>query len=366
MKTRRNKGNKKNRKSRKTRKTRQPRKTHRHSYTQYGGSKRKKNNTRVKSVNKSKKWKSVQCSAGKNKLPYTCYSPKTLHSMKQLWNARHPDSPIHTNDTRTIWEELREKLEPTCNQEMCWMEQHFMKGGVDKELKDFTFAPPVPETWKKNPEEWLSSVDILRVMSQYEKEYPCFEFLGPSPIDYDTQKMYGECVWEELCNFSLQTHLKNGKRKIGVIFNLDPHYKEGSHWVALFIYIPKEEMMRVQGKRGSTSKKGKENEKKAGIYYFDSYGEKAEPQIRKFMNTVEKQAQQLRIPISKKENNRRHQYSESECGMFSMYFILRMLFADGDMELANDADKMFSTVSLKNKIPDKHMKELRKMYFNWV
>lgn len=280
--------------------------------------------------------------------------------MKTYWNARHPDAPIHTNDTHTIWKTLREKLEPTCTQEMCWMEQHFMKGGVDKELQDFTFAPPVPETWKKNPEEWLSSIDILRVMAQYEKEYPCFEFLGPSPIDYDTKKMYGECVWEELCNFSLKTHLQNGKRKIGVVFNLDPHYKEGSHWVALFIYIPKEAMQRIQrGEKGETRHQ-------AGIYYFDSYGDKPEPEIRKFIRTVEKQAQQLAIPISTQENRRRHQYSESECGIFSMYFILRMLFADGNAELAKDPDKMFAHVSLNHKIPDKHMKQLRKIYFNWV
>jgi len=334
---------------------------------QKGGSKQQRRGTNKltkptkKKSRKQASWKSLQCSAGNKELPYSCYSAKTLHKMKTYWNARHPDSPIRTNNTKQIWEELREKLEPTCNQEMCWMEQHFMKGGVDKELKDFTFAPVVPETWKKNPEEWLSSIDILRVMSQYEKEYPCFEFLGPSPIDYDTQKMYGECVWEELCNFSLQSHLKNGKRKIGIIFNLDPHYKEGSHWVALFIYIPKEEMLRIQGKKSKTS-----SGKQAGIYYFDSYGDKPEPQIRKFMNTVKKQAEQLQISISKKENSRRHQYSESECGMFSMYFILRMLFADGDPDLANDADKMFANVSLTHKIPDKHMKELRKMYFNWV
>lgn len=358
--------NRKNRKYRNTRRRRRTRRTRRRIPKQHGGTKRSSHYKRTKKTGTSSvshKWKSLQCSAGNKELPYTCYSAKTLHKMKKYWNARHPDSPIQTNDTKKIWEELREKMEPTCNQEMCWMEQHFMKGGVDKELKDFTFAPMVPETWKKNPEEWLSSIDILRVMSQYEKEYPCFEFLGPSPIDYDTQKMYGECVWEELCNFSLQKQLKEGKRKIGVIFNLDPHYKEGSHWVALFIYVPKEEMLRVQGKKGEKEEK---TEKQAGIYYFDSYGDKPEPQIRKFMNTVKKQAEQLRIPISKKENSRRHQYSESECGMFSMYFILRMLFADGDPQLANDADKMFANVSLTHKIPDKHMKELRKMYFNWV
>lgn len=280
--------------------------------------------------------------------------------MKKYWNARHPDKQIKSQDTQEIWKQLKQHLEKTCNQEMCWMEQHFMTGGVDKKEKDFTFAPKVPEAWKENPEEWLSSMDILRVMAQYEHEYPCFEFLGPSPIDYDTKKLYGECVWDELCNFSLKKHLKNGKRKIGIIFNLDPHYKDGSHWVAVFIYIPKQDMHRIQ-----QVNTGEISDSQAGIYYFDSYGDKAEPQIRKFMKTVSKQAKQLGIEMSMKENNKRHQYSDSECGMFSMYFIIRMLLADGDARLASDVDKMFKSVALMKSIPDKHMKQLRKMYFNW-
>ena len=37
-----------------------------------------------------------------------------------------------------------------------------------------------------------------RIYETYEKANDSFEFLGPSPIDYDTHKAYGECVWEEL------------------------------------------------------------------------------------------------------------------------------------------------------------------------
>jgi len=109
---------------------------------------------------------------------------------------------------------------------------------MEEELLD-AFAPESPKEWKKNPNEWLSSIDILEVMNQYEKKYKCFEFLGPSPIDYDTHQLYGQCVWDELCHFKLAEQIKNGKTKIGIIFNLDPHYKGGSHWVSLFINIKK-------------------------------------------------------------------------------------------------------------------------------
>ena len=31
-----------------------------------------------------------------------------------------------------------------------------------------------------------------------------FDFMGPSPIDYDTHLISDECVWEELCKFNLK------------------------------------------------------------------------------------------------------------------------------------------------------------------
>ena len=112
----------------------------------------------------------------------------------------------------------------------------------------------------------------MDVMKQYENTYKCFEFIGPSPIDYDEHLAYGECVWEELCKFSLQDNIKRKKTKIGIIFNLDNHNQEGSHWVALFINIKKKE-----------------------IYYLDSYGEKIPKQIKKFANKVITQANALNI-----------------------------------------------------------------------
>ena len=50
--------------------------------------------------------------------------------------------------------------------------------------------------------------------------------------------MYGECVWDELCNFNLSDEINKKKnKKIGIIFNTDPHYKGGAHWVFLSLLI---------------------------------------------------------------------------------------------------------------------------------
>ena len=75
-------------------------------------------------------------------------------------------------------------------------------------------------------------------MRQYKREIPEFDFKGPSPIDYDSKDIYNpekKCVQEDLCMFDLKSQLQSGKTKVGIIFNLDPHNKGGSHWVALFI-----------------------------------------------------------------------------------------------------------------------------------
>ena len=295
---------------------------------------RRRKPKRKKKSRKTKKIKlKVKCSPKlKNEtLPFTCYTSKGLHKIKNIWNMKHPDRKIVSNEPRNIWRSLHYVLNTSCNKESCWLRHKAIKEDIDLETKEYTFAPEAPKEWKENPNEWLTSIDILEVMKQYEKTYPCFEFIGPSPIDYDKHIAYGECVWEELCEFSLEAQIKEKKPKIGIIFNLDPHNKPGSHWVAMFI----------DTKRGE-------------IYYLDSYGEKIPRQIKKFANKVKKQS----LKVGKKkaykllENKRRHQFSESECGMYSLYFIIQML--------KNDNFKKFTN----KRITDKYMKKLRKIYFN--
>jgi hypothetical protein len=212
------------------------------------------------------------------------------------------------------------------------LKQNFTAGSVDNELKD-SFAPESPPEWKTNPNEWLSSMDIIKVMKQYEKAYKCFEFIGPSPIDYDKKKIYGECVWDELCHFNLDDQVKKGKTKIGIIFNLDPHYKSGSHWVSLFI-----------------------NVKKKQIFFFDSAGDPIPNQIMKFVDNIIEQGQMLRPKIIFEFDQNHpveHQYGDTECGIYSIYFIVHML-----------EDKITSHYLKTHILKDEYMQNFRKVFFN--
>jgi hypothetical protein len=294
------------------------------------------NNKINNKINKNKKTPilKLRCSPKeKNKMnSFSCYTDESLYKLRNLWNSRHPDELIITNEPKEIWKKLSEYMKNVCNKESCWLKQNFTIGNLDEELKE-SFAPESPSEWKTNPNEWLSSIDIMKVMKQYEKAYKCFEFIGPSPIDYDKKKMYGECVWDELCHFNLANQIKNGKKKIGVVFNLDPHYKSGSHWVSLFI-----------------------NLKKNQIFYFDSTGDPIPPQIKKFVDEIIDQGNMLNPKIICEFDQNHpveHQYGNTECGIYSIFFIVHML-----------EDKItyhyLKTLILK----DEYMQKFRKIFFN--
>jgi hypothetical protein len=295
---------------------------------------KKKTVKQNKGVFKKKSKKSfikLKCSP-KTKKKYTCYSDTDLYKLRDMWNARHPDRPINTQNQKKIWENLKNYYATICNKESCWVRQMTKDTKLEKELLD-AFAPEAPKEWEKNPNEWLSSIDILQVMSQYEKNYNCFDFLGPSPIDYDSHKLHGECVWEELCHFDLYNHIKKGDTKIGVIFNLDPHYKGGSHWVSLFI-----------------------NVKEKTIFFFDSAGEPIPSQIKKFVDTVIEQGKKLPEPIYFNFDQNypvEHQYGNTECGIYSIFFITHML-----------EDKINGHYLKTHILKDKYMEKFRNIFYN--
>lgn len=249
-----------------------------------------------------------------------------------MWNARHLDVQILSNDAKEIHRLLSSYLGNVCDKESCWLKQTSAFGKMQSELTD-SFAPESPPEWKKNPTEWLTSVDIMNVMKQYENAYKCFDFMGPSPIDFDTRKLYGECVWDELCNFSLADQIRSGKTKIGMIFNTDPHNKPGQHWLSMFVDV-----------------------KKQKISFFDSVGSKIPPKIMVLVKRIQEQGHQMTPPITMEFDQNyptEHQYGTTECGVYSIFFIVHML-----------EDKITEKYLKTRILDDKYMQKFRKVYFN--
>jgi len=285
-------------------------------------------------LNKNEKLKKVNCSPKDKKEinDFSCYTDKSLFKLRNLWNARHPDSKITTNNSKEIHSKLTDYLSGVCNKESCWLKQKSEFGKISSDMAD-SFAPESPVEWKKNPNEWLSSVDIIKVMKQYEKAYKCFDFIGPSPIDFDTKKLYGECVWDEICNFSLENQIKDGKTKIGFVFNTDPHDKPGQHWISMFINI-----------------------KKKQIFFFDSTGDKPTKEINALVERIIEQGKNLKEKIIFKYDSNEgveHQYGNTECGIYSLFFIVHML-----------EDKVTDHYLKTHILKDEYMQNFRKIYFN--
>jgi hypothetical protein len=287
----------------------------------------------------SAKFKSVSCAPKDESNPdvnetkdFSCYSSKSLEKLKLLWNKRHPDQKIEDTDPRAIWTALKNNMSNVCHQEACWLRQNFASAGMDKEMLHYTFAPQAPKEWKKDIREWLSSIDIANSLKQYEHAVPSFAFIGPSPVDFDKVLDDGKCVWDELCNFDIMKHVKNGKQKIGIVFNTDPHDEPGEHWVSMFIDV-----------------------RAKVVFFFDSTGDRPQRRIRAFMKKVCEQGEANGIAFKEYINDVAHQKNDSECGVFAIFMIIHMLI--GKMTVHDFLDK-------KKKLTDKYMQRFRRKFFN--
>lgn len=284
----------------------------------------------------------------------TCYNNSILFKIRDEYNKNHPaNSHIVSDDPIYVWNQLRNRL--TCESEDCWLKEikdESLRNKIDK----IVFAPDSPPEWRKNPNEWLSNFDILDVLSQYEEAYPNFHFIGPTPIDFDTRLKTQNymCVENDLCHFDLTKEIENKKNKIGIIFNLDKHNQKGSHWVSMFIDLEHK-----------------------FIFYFDSTGDKIPKEINVLKTRVIKQAKSLPSPIYLKYKDSygtQHQLENTECGVYSLFFIVTMLTGDckcndlsGHYNFKNRNNmnlKEKMDLFQKGRIPDKYIEKYRKIYFN--
>jgi hypothetical protein len=305
-------------------------------------------------INTKKKWnkkanktmKKMNCSPavkGKTIHTETCFTKDILFKIRDAYNAGHSlGEKIKSNNPTKVWNILRERL-VKCEKEDCWLSE-ITDANLRKEIDDYIFAPDQPPEWKTNKNEWLSNIDISLVMKQYEHTYKDFKFIGPTPIDFATRIPGGKCVWEELCNFSLQNWIKNGKTKIGITFNLDDHNGPGSHWVSMFIDL-----------------------KDRFVFYYDSAGSDIPKEIDDLKNEIVRQAAELRPRKIKmkfyKNYPVEHQQGNTECGMYSLFFIITMLTSNVDKTKLSLAKKI--KMFKGGKIPDNYVEKYRYVYFNY-
>jgi hypothetical protein len=257
--------------------------------------------------------------------------------IRDAYNKDHSgEDRIEESDPTKLWKILNDRF-VQCKKEDCWLNE-IKDADLKKRIDRYIFAPDKPYEWKKNPNEWLSNFDIMNVLEQYEQTYDHFEFIGPTPIDFDAV-VSGSCIQNELCKFNISNYIKKGKTHIGVIFNLSPHTSSGSHWVSLFM-----------------------DTKERVIFFFDSAGDPIPKEIKTLVNRIRKQSPEKYA--FHQNHPKEHQMGNTECGVYSLFFIITMLtgktpLARGDM---NTRQKIH--LFKRRTIPDKYIEQYRNVYFN--
>jgi hypothetical protein len=210
-------------------------------------------------------------------------------------------------------------------------ESDLLKFATDPEFKIYSkyFAARASDTWNSKTRLGLTSPKIKSVCKQFEEKYDDFIFLDVSPADFYNY-LNGNYVSSNIMNFDYKKYAEQGKHRFAAILNTDPHNKPGEHWVCFMLDC--------------------RNVRNRGFYYYDSYAMHPSGDILEYIRRISNMMGGIRVMF----NSRRHQMKYSECGMFCIHLIAKML------EHNSDFDKV-----TKEMPDDDDINRLRQKYFNF-
>ena len=281
-------------------------------------------------------YKEKHCSPGENDVEGSCLDDdiviKVGRAINRLANDNKKLDKIDLSRTpEDIHGDICAQISKIskCSSEACWQKiKSLMKElGSDKEEFIDSFKPQMPKSWIKDYNEWLSTFEIEDCLEQHLDADKNFYFYGAVPIDFS------KCSVSNLCSFDMKKHLDKGETKIGIVFNTDPSTKDGRHWISLYMDL------------------GKHNNSYPGIYYFDSFGRKPPKEIKELIKKAQGQGQKCNCEPYYFYNDYSYQKRNSQCGMYAIHFIKKMLEGLSFEEYLN------------TKLNDQHMIDLRKDYF---
>lgn len=249
------------------------------------------------------------------------FDTKEVENVRKVYNQEHPhESPIPASSPGKVWTEIKSRLHASCK-----------SGRSECILAHLIQKPSGPSSWKVDPEEWITSDEIDAIENQFERIFKEYKYVGTFPIDFNKHTKTGECLVSVLCSLDIKSLYAKGYRQLGIIFNTDVSTGPGQHWIATFCDLrPELEYPRMT--------------------YFDSYAYKPEKQIQVLMRRWKQEWDATGIhskPMKLTYNGTRHQYEDSECGMYSLYFHYCCLMG----------------ISMETRIPDEVVRGLRGLLF---
>ena len=277
-----------------------------------------------------------KCAPSKHFKDGSCFTLDNLQEIAMQYNKIYDDTIEIVDDKKALLRELNNKMKSryNCTDQVCWLDSKVVKSLNNNDIKHYTFRPKGP----KKQYEWLSTNDINGVMAQYMVKNKKFKYLGALPYDFE------ELDYTGIDNINLK-ELEKNTPIIGMIINLDEHDQPGSHWVALYTNL--------------TNNK---------IYYFDSFGKKPGKKVTKFIRRIltymynKKHSTNFNVDqfmnkyhksneYDVRYNRKQHQFKNTECGVYSMNFIIRLLNNENFDVIVNNITK------------DDMMNVCRKTYF---
>lgn len=281
----------------------------------------------------------------------TCFNREALVKLATIWNKNY--ASVHGKITRVatktkeqLWDEINKMMTKICKgsgREWCWVDKLGPDARSSAEIMK-SVRPMKPREWYKKPYAWLSNYDIQAVMRQYQDDKEnSYKFIGVFPLDFAAKTPFNACLYEEICKLDIVQMYQRKTKYVGMITNLDRHDEPGSHWTSLFVCIDPALPS-------------------FGAYYYDStFTNRDTPprEITEFMLLLKQQAAQIapgkafRIDY----NRNKHQYKNTECGIFSMIFQIRWL-----RKLAKNAATVFEDI-VGIRMDDDDIHKLRDILF---
>lgn len=281
--------------------------------------------TETNAVNavKKKKVKPTHCAPSRYehaKATGSCLTPTeivrvastVLPGSQKLWNKKDVAMAVRLRDM------IHKVMGTKEGEEERWLSASALKRdrALHSELAE-AFRPARPPSWNSNPRQWLNTNDIHKVMKQYEKRHRGFYFVGVFPRDFETKLYDKACVSQQMCDLTIESLVKTGRKSAGMVFNMDTHTQSGSHWTACYIGLDPSIPNRY------------------GVWYYDSVATPPPKEIAAFMSRIYTEALK-RLPIFAADGvtrfqnvhnapRTRKQFLNTECGVYSCFFIVASL-----------------------------------------
>lgn len=282
------------------------------------------------------------CAPGKKFKDGSCFTKESLKKIANEYKIKYKKNIDIPDDKEEIVQLLDKEIKQ-CSNQACWLRQSFIQEMNNDDIKKYSLKPEGPS--KKY--DWLSTTNINEVIDQYQNIHKDFHFLGAVPYDFDDLPILG------IRNLNFKDLEENGKTKIGIVFNLDTHDQTGSHWVALYADLKKNQIYFFDSFASAPGKRIKKFVSRIAKYLYErDFGKKLK--LKKILNHLKKNKKYETSSLKNMDlqyNQIQHQFGNTECGVYSINFILRLVKGETFENITQTITK------------DKEMNQNRKKYF---